>query len=248
MQRKNRGGIFFALAASFVLWTCGLEDYPVINPVPQSNITKEMNNRAVVRLPNNYAGSPFTHFAVFYRIYVSDIPQASTTENTYSLINSTLASDYNSFRTYIDSTTLVTVNMESLFTGRGYKLLNLEDGNINEVLSSSALGNTLTFDFSSSRLPTMTVGSSVHTLLRSDGSGLYNPQPDRYFRNTEELSRSENINSTINADVTNKSEIDSSARRYTYAAMFITAVGMNVATYSSIYSTPALIHVFQLPD
>lgn len=243
-----RGKFFLVLAASFCVWACGLEDYPVINPVPSSNITREMNNRAVVRLPNNYDGSPFSSFAIFYRIYVSDIPQASTTESSYSTINTVLSSDYGSFKPYIDSTTLVTADMESLFSGRGYKYLNLEDSNISSVLSSSSLGSTLTFDFSSSRMPTMTIGSSAYTLLRSDGGGLYNPQPDRYFLNREELWRSENINNTINADVTNKAGIDPSARHYTYVAMFITAVGQNYATYSNIYSTPALIHVFQLPD
>jgi hypothetical protein len=95
----------------------------------------------------------------------------------------------------------------------------------------------------------MRAGSSEYTLWRSDGGGLFSPRPDRLFRNREELYRSENINNpTINADVQGKSGVTDGSRLYTYAAMFIVAVGVNTASYSNIYSTPALIHVFQLPD
>jgi hypothetical protein len=237
-----------AFIASLFLCTCGLEDYPLISPVPQSNITQVMNNHATVRLPNNYAGTPFTNFAVFYRIYVSNVLQATTTSSSYSAINSALASDYNSFSTYIDSTTLVNTDMDALFQGRGYKYLNLQGNNISAVLSSSVLGTNLDFDFASSKAPTMTVGSTVYTLWRSDGNGLFTPRPDRLFMNKEELWRTENINDKTNADVVNKSDIQAGDKRYTYAAMFITAVGINTASYSNIYSTPSLIHVFQLPD
>ena len=247
MRKKNLIGVLIIFLAAFYFIGCGLEDYPYINPIPQSNITQEMNYRAVVRIPNDYSGTPFSHFAVFYRIYVSDIPQASTTVSSYQVINPTLAADYNSFSGYIDSTTQVNANMDSLFTGRGYKYLSLMNNNINTVLSSSALGSTLQFDFSSSKAPTMILGANTYTLWRAEGNG-YTPLPDRYFINKEELWKSENINSTTNADVVNKSDITDGARRYTYAAMFITAVGINASSYTFIYSTPSLIHVFQLPD
>ena len=233
---------------SLFLWSCGIEDYPFINPIPQGNIIQVMNNRAVVRIPGDSPGNTFTNFAIFYRIYVSDIPQASTTVNSYSAINSTLASDYNSFRTYIDSTTQVNNNMDSLFQGKGYKYLGLQDDNINTVLSFSALGQSLTFDFSSAKLPNLTVGNSTYVLWRSNGGGLFSPKPDRYFVNSRELWNPENISNQINADVVNKTGIPDGGMRYTYAAMFIVAVGINPASYSNIYSTPSLIHVFQIPD
>ena len=238
---------FLFLPAMIFLYSCGIEDYPIIYPIPQSNITQEMNNRASVRVPNNYAGTPFTHFAVFYRIYVSDIPQASITENSYSAINPVLSSDYSTFRGYIDSTTQVNVNMDSLFQGRGYKYLYLQDQNISNILSSAVLGATLVFDFSSSKAPSMSTGGVTYTLWRSDGNGLFNPQPNRLFVNHEDLWKAENINDKTNADVVNKTGI-AEGRRYTYAAMFIAAVGIDTASYSNIYSTPSLIHVFQLPD
>ena len=247
MQNKNLIAVFIILLMAFCVIGCGIEDYPYLDPIPQSNVTQEMNNGAVVRIPNTYSGTPFSHFAVFYRIYVSDIPQASTTVSSYQAINPTLASDYNSFSNYIDSTTQVNVNMDSLFSGRGYKYLSLMNYAINSILSSSVLGNSIRFDFSSSKNPTMIIGSNTYTLWRAEGNG-YTPQPDRYFRNKEDLSKSENISSTINADVVSKSGIVDGTRRYTYTAMFIAAVGINPVTMTYIYSTPSLIHVFQLPD
>jgi hypothetical protein len=248
MKAKKYISLFAIIIASSLLSACGIEDYPFINPIPQSNITQAMNNRAVVRIPDNYAGTTFTHFAVFYRIYVSDSPQASTTANSYSAINQTLASDYNTFRSYIDSTTQVNVNMDSLFQNKGYKYLNLQDININTVLSSSSLGQSLVFDFSSSKRPTLTVGNSIYVLWRSDGGGLFSPRPNRYFVNSGELWNPDNITSQINADVVNKANLTDGGMRYTYSAMFIVAVGVNPASYSNIYSTPSLIHVFLLPD
>ena len=95
----------------------------------------------------------------------------------------------------------------------------------------------------------MTVGSAVYTLLRSNGNGSFNPVPtNRLFVNSQELWMADNINTNTNADVINKSGTGDSSPRYSYAALFITAVGVDVNTYTNIYSTPALIHVFQLPE
>jgi hypothetical protein len=241
----------FVLCSLF-LWSCGIENIPFVDPIPQGNITQAMNNRAVVRVSVDSPGTTFTNFSVFYRVYVSDTLQASTTTTSvYSAINSTLASDYNYFRNYIGSTTQVNVNMDSLFRNRGYKYLVLEDptnNNINAILSESSFGQSLVFDFSSSKRPTMTLGNNTYVLWRSDGGGLFSPRPDRYFVNSYELSSPDNINDQINADVVNKAGLPEGGTRYTYAAMFIVAVGFNPSTYSNIYSTPSLIHVFLLPD
>jgi len=243
--------LLFVLCSLF-LWSCGIEDIPFIDPIPDGYINPAMNNRAVVRIPNDSPGTTFTNFAVFYRIYVSDTLQASTTTTSvYSAINPTLASDYNFFyNNYINSTSQVNVDMDRVFQNRGYKYLTLEDPNTNiiRVLSESSLGRSLVFDFSSSRRPRMTVGNDTYVLWRSDGGGLFSPRPDRYFVNSNELSSPENINNQINADVVNKANLSDSDGRYTYAAMFIVAVGINPTSYSNIYSTPSLIHVFLLPD
>jgi hypothetical protein len=97
-------------------------------------------------------------------------------------------------------------------------------------------------------MPTLTLGNSTYVLWRSDGGGLFSPRPDRFFRNSGELWNPANITNQINADVVNKADLADGDIRYTYAAMFIVAVGINPASYSNIYSTPSLIHVFQIPD
>jgi len=249
-------GKFLAIIILFlsllVFISCGLEDYPYIDNIPQSNITQEMNYRAIVRIPSTNT-SAFSRFIIFYRIYVSNRSEQSPTPGIFSTMNSVLAQDYNSIAPYIDSDTLVNTNMDTLFSGRQYKYLFLENHNIDDVLSDessypSIRGATLIFDFSSSKNPTMTIGSSVYTLMRSNGNGAFNPlPPDRYFVNREDLWKSENINANTNADVVNMSGITESDLHFTYVAMFIAAAGINPNTWSYIYSTPSLIHVFELP-
>jgi hypothetical protein len=249
MSQRSQSTVpyFSFVICIFVICSCGIEDYPYIDPIPDGNIIREFNSRAVIRIPADSPGTTFTSYAVFYRIYVSDTLLSSVSTSSYSSINPTLVSDYNAFSGYINSTTQVNVDMNKLFSDRGYKYLSLEKDNINNVLSSSSLGKSLTFDFRSSISPTLTIGNSTYVLWRSDGGGLFSPRPDRYFRNNGELWNPENISNTINADVVNKSNMDGDMR-YTYAAMFIVAVGINPATYSNIYSTLSLIHVFLLPN
>jgi len=248
MAKKSQN---FLCSLLFVICTlllsaCGIEDIPFINPIPQGNITQQLNNRAVVRIPSDFDDS-FSYFAVFYRIYVSDILQASTTTTSiFSAINSTLSSDYNNFSNYIDSTTQVNVDMDRVFQNRNYKYLCFENENISNILSRSALGQSLVFDFTSSKRPTMSLGNKTYVLWRSNGGDLFRPMPDRYFINSIELSSPDNINNQINADVVNKTGIPDGEMRYTYAAMFIVAVGST--GISDFYSTPSLIHVFLLPD
>jgi hypothetical protein len=251
MALKPQSSVFYFLfTICYLLFcSCGIEDYPFINPIHDGNIIREFTSRAVIRIQSDSPGTTFTNFAVFYKIYVSDILLPSTTStSSYASINSALVSDYNTFSGYINSTTQVNVDMNKLFSDRGYKYLGLENGNISNVLSPSSLGQSLTFDFSSSKMPTLTLGNSTHVLWRSDGGGLFSPRPDRYFRNNGELWNPANITNQINADVVNKADLADGDMRYTYAAMFIVAVGINPASYSNIYRTPSLIHVFLLPN
>jgi len=253
MSKRLQSTVFYFLffICLFFIFSCGIEDYPYIDPIPEGNIIQELSSRAVVRIPRDSPGTTFTNFAVFYRIYISNILLSSITKDIYSTINPILASDYNSFSYYINSTTQVNVDMNKLFQDKGYKYLVLEDPNTNNIgtiLSESSLGQSLIFDFRSSIRPTLTIGNSTYVLWRSDGGGLFSPRPDRYFRNSGELWNPANITSQINADVINKADLADSDMRYTYAAMFIVAVGINPASYSNIYSTPSLIHVFLLPD
>ena len=163
-----------------------------------------------------------------------------------TLVSPALANDYNVIRPYIDSDTMVNQNMDSLFTrNREYRYLQLESGQIDNVLSSAVLGANLEFHFTSQpsgRRPTMTIGTNVYTLWRSATNA--SPVPNRYFVNHADLRDAENIRPQINADVADNSGL----RDLVYAAMFIVAVGRDPGTYARVYSTPTLIHIFLLPS
>ena len=234
--------------------TCGVEDYYHIYPVPQSSIFPELNSRAVVRIDNRNAGnSAFQNYIIFYCIYVgdanADIP-STISSTTFNTINPILAQNHNTISPYIDSETLVGVNLDNLFRGGGrrFRYLELEGANIDSVLSAGIFNSNLIFSFASNEFPTMTAGGNTYRLMRSTGNSSFTPQPDRFFVNTEALSREEFINDLFNADVVNRAGLGPWPQRITYAAMYIAAMGYDLNTHATIYSTPSLIHVFRLPD
>ena len=245
---------FLPILLTFLTLSCGLDDVPLIHPIPQSHIRQDMNNRSVVSIPTDNADTTFSHFVIYYKIFVSNTDQPSTASSAaYSAINPILASDHNAVSPHIDSTTSVNVNMESFFSGRDYHQLHVQGPdmqaiNISTILSSSVLGSTIEFDFPSRTIPNVTIDSTVYTLWRSNGNGQFDPRPNRLFINSDDLWTPGNINAEINRDVVNLQGIGANDRRYVYVAMYIVGAGINVATYSFIYSTPSLIHVFQLPD
>ena len=234
-------------------------DVQFIDPVPQSNVRQQFNNVASVQLPGNYM-PPFTHFTVFYRIYVSNTYVPTTGWNqshSYHEINPVLAHDFNALFHLIDNENVINPNLDNDFRVlRGFQYLFVEPPDrpgesvhIDSILTPAVQGTTIVFDFSPGRIPTLTVGDRVYNLQRSTGIGIsrFRPLPEnRYFINSTELWSRENLNPEINADV-----VDIAGERgglvHSYVLMFIAAVGRDFATYQPIFSTPALIHVFRLP-
>ena len=257
----RKGTIFFLLLfAALFLSSCGLMvGEPFIEPVPQANIERTLNNFAVVDLRNYSPHQDFSHFAIFYRIYISSLYEATPGPVNFHTINPTLHSNYTTIRPFIDSDTLFGANMHDQFRRIGFWYLTLEnDANINAVLNS-AIGNVLEFHFPSGENPFLRIGSeniydpanpeiitNVYRLWRSNDGGRFTPVPDdRFFRNTLDLRNQVYITPLRNADV---ADIATGERHFTYAAMFLVAIGMNWNTFATVYSTPSLIHVFQLPD
>ena len=271
--------LFFAvLGTVFSLLSCGLEDYKFIQAIPQADIEQNtlydlindekfgVFNAATIKIPAAYEGSDLNnfHFVIFYRIYISDKSRDDLgfTDNgttLYGDINSTLANDYNSFYRYIGST--FNDDMDRLFRNRDYKylcLVNSTFGNVNidTVLSgANVLGKKILIEFplTAGSYPTMTIGSNVYYLYRSNDNGRYNADnPYRFFIYKQNFWSSkadtgnERIDSTMNADVADKNEIAEGDRFYAFAAMYIAAAAIDDETYSYIYSTPSLIHVFRL--
>ena len=238
--------------------SCGLEDFYFLYPVEMDDITPISESRATVRIDQRNQSVPnFLNYVIFYRIYVSDSLQISIEPEIFNLINPALHDNHNNLSPFIGSTTFGNTNLDNVFRNIRFNYLELENNQIANVLSSSVFNETLIFDFSHGIRPTMTVNGIPYTLIRSTGGGTFNPLPDdellyRYFVNSAELRRRENINDNINADVSDLTRSNSLVNEnnilYTYVALYIAAVGLNPISYTNFYSTPALIHVFLLPD
>ncbi|MDR3276145.1 MAG: hypothetical protein LBT11_02865 [Treponema sp.] len=249
MKRRFRGII---LPLLLLFGSCGIDDYPYMEPVPQANISRPGGYGVEIRLPGS-PGSNFRHFTIFYRIYVSSIPLPLPVPGDASIINQTLYSDYVALYQYTTNT-VDTTNIASQFYSRHYYSLDLEGVDIDSELNSSSLGKTISLDFDPNQTPSMNLnlsGSSTGEirLLRSDGrsasEGIFTPVPsDRYLLNSSGLYTNNN-NSAQNADVAYTGS--SGEVRYTYVSMYILAAGIDT-NYSPVYSQPTFIGIFLLPD
>jgi hypothetical protein len=236
------------LLSLFLLFSCGIEDYLYISPVPMGFVFVDSVSRAIVQLPviNEYY---FTHFTLYYRIYVSDISLTSISEAQLNNINSLLYADYYAFKPYADNTDQVPGAIGSLFSNRNFYTLELEGAVADDVLAASIGGGTITLEFvqNPGSIPFLTVNNVLrYPLFRSNGYGRFSPLPNRYFQNSPGINSSANAVATINADVADKT-ISSGVPRYTYAAFYIVATGID-ENYSPIYSSPTFIAVLRLPE
>jgi hypothetical protein len=259
MRRSTRIFSLVSLAFLLLLDSCGIEDYLFLYPVSPGNIRVELNSLSSIDLPdinlNEYYY--FTYFSIYYRIYVSDIPESGTIQLSQSgltRINPTLYSDYAAFEPYTNNDTMITTSLASLFRNRNYYTLALQNTNIEDVLSSASLGKTISLDFAqrpgtypSLNLYANAALESTYTLYRSNGNNAFNPQPTRYFVNTTDLSRSDYLTTAINADVAPNSAAAAGGTRYTYVSMYIVVTGMD-PNYSPIFSRPTHVGIFRLPD
>jgi hypothetical protein len=235
------------------LVSCGIDDYFYLLPVPVGNIQSTSNSMVTINLPNMNLSQfyYFTNFTIYYRIYISDTQELATlqlSQNVLTMINATLSSDYFAILPYTTTNTQntqVSISVSTLF--RNYHVLGLENASIDNVLNSSVMGRTITLDFlqTPGSIPYLQINNNVpYNLFRSNGNGIFNPLPDRYFVNSSQLHSGENAISTINADVVNK---DVSGPRYTYVSMYIVVTGID-NNFSPIYSIPTFVGIFLLPD
>jgi hypothetical protein len=235
---------------TILLASCGIEDYYYLSPVQVGNITLISNTRANILLPS-VSDPYFTNFAIYYRIYISEsseIAEIQTSPASLSRINSTLNSDYSFFNNYTTSNTMVGTSIGSLFRNRNYYPLGIDSPlSLDSTLGSGAAGRTIVLDFQTSPAVITIASGSSFQLYRSNNDGAFTPLPDRFFRNHTDLSNSAYANSTNNADVADLSNA-TGAPRYTYTALYIVLVGIDLTTYSQIYSNPTFIGIMRLPD
>jgi hypothetical protein len=242
---------YTVLGIVLIFFSCGIEDYIFIPSVSSSDITVTLNSHASIRLPSMSGTEQmyFSHFAVYYRIYISGLSLAGTIDTgSFASVNSTLAADYNAFLPYINTTsTTINTSIGTLFSNRHYQTIALEDIDIDRDILNSG-GKTIIFDFNQTiGVPQLQIGGgSFYNLRRSNGNGVFNPVPiNRYFVNSSDLHSDENAISAINADVAANTAV--TGPRYTYVALYIVAMGIDM-NFSPIYSFPTFIGVLSLPD
>jgi hypothetical protein len=235
---------------SLLLGSCGIEDYPYLRPVDAASITRYLNERATIDLPQ-VGSQQFIHFTIYYRIYISgEYISGEISTSDLSRINSFLVSDYAAFVPYTDSDTVISTSIATLFAGRKYYTLYVENANIDSILSNSAMGEQMSIDFAQTLgKPILKIHNTEYALWRTTGKDrageIFTPTPDRYFINSEKLNSSENTIATINNDVANNTI---SGPRYTYVSMYIVVTGQDSNSFIPFYSKPAHIGIFRLPS
>jgi hypothetical protein len=275
MYQQRRQGcakhcILVCLLSLFALLGCGLETFYYIDYIPQGSYLDE--TRSSVRLPSSgsegYGDNQyFTHFIIFYRIYLSENNPTGTLNRdgeTLSLINPSLLTDYNWSIRYTDitSTTVNTSNLETTFLSQRYYKLELEGARIESVLGRGALGRTLGISFydGGGRDPELILGYDLdptlqqhYTLQRVNPSSvpgytfILQPVDSSSFFNFSELRDPSNATAEKNADVALNSR--GGEIRYTYVSMYIAAVGTTFETPpKTIYSQPTFLGIFRLPE
>jgi hypothetical protein len=262
-QGRPGGGvirIIICLLALGGLISCGLESFYYIDYIPASNYIYE--TRSTVQLPSSrtdgYGDEQyFTHFVIFYRIYLSDNNPTGRLNDSVVVMNSinnTLTNDYNWSIPYTDitSTTVNTSNLETTFYNRRYYKLELQSVNIDNVLDRNVLGSTLEIRFrdNTGEVPVLSVGGNSYILQRANNAPgiLFSPRPtnSRAFLNHPELCDVTNATIDLNADVATNTRGEI---RYTYVSMYIIAVGRSYEIPpSTIYSQPTFLGIFKLPE
>jgi len=253
----GKRNVIVLLISLFCLLSCGLEDIPYLDFIPDSTMTD--NTSARILLPSSsfegYSSvSYFTHFEIFYRIYISSHPESGiiNTSALRSQINSSLNSDFQGLYYLTDktSTSANPSNLDTVFNNRNYFRLTLEGADIDTVLGNGSLGKTLEISFSGPNgvRPVLILNGASYTLQRAvEGPRFsFTPQPNRNFLNHEDLYNNANVINEINADVAVPNPNTPPTPRYTYTSMYIFAIGKDYL--STIYSQPTHINIFRLPE
>jgi len=240
---RRKAGFVLLCGLMTFFFACGIEEVIYLEPVEDVSFIGVTQGR--LTLPNNSGNEYFRNYSIYYRIYLSDIPSTSITTNAErSTINSLLSTHYNAIEPYIINENSVFSNI-SIFTSRGYYLLYVstdrENGiAIHDLLDTTANGE-LSFDFTDSTAgPLMKYAASEYFLFRNSDN--FTPLPDRLFFLHNDMFA---ITSEINIDIQPKAGVTTPL--YAYVSMYIIAVGID-NSFSPVYSKPAHIGIFRLPD
>jgi len=256
--RRKPGLVLCCLVMFFFsggFFSCGIEELIFLEPVEDVSFIGVTQGRLTI--PNTSASNYFRNFTIYYRIYLSDFSTTSiTTNDERRNIHSNLASHYNVIEPYIIDENRVFTST-SIFTSRGYFPLYLSTDKTNgfavhDLLTKQGYspfppvtpGGTISFDFTDSTIgPFMRLSydTTSTTLFLFRASGDFTPLPDRQF-----FLRSDMFSTTteVNADIEQKTGVTPQSA---YVSLYIIAIGID-NSFSPVYSQPAHIGIFRLPD
>jgi len=262
--------IFIIFISIFFHLSCGLEDIPFIDYIPDSSMNDVSWARINLPSDSRYGYEPppvgyFRRFEIYYRIYISGHPTTALI-NTSELrrdVNETLNSDFNFLDSFTDksNSSVNPSNLNITFSNRKYFKLTLKNANIDDILnrtnSLDSIGKTLEIRFwqENAKEPELTINTAVYTLQRatSGPSIIFRPEPNRNFLNDSALYETTNAPNPANnwandtnADVVIPNNNTPGSPRYTYVSMYIFAVGQDYLT--TIYSQPTHIGIFRLAE
>jgi hypothetical protein len=246
------------------LVSCGIEMYKFLYPIDPSRISMLLNTTAYITLPSNEPYY-FRYFIIYYRIYISDLPVESVDTGLLAQINPALHSDYNYFLSYTNSQSSVAPStMGDIFTSRKYfalELARVAGAPLIESILDTTGGGVITLDFSANPQfkPSLIMGDlreepgATRRQLSRNTRNNNTPYANKYFFvNADAVNNSAHISansdsSHINQDV-QKNDQSGAGPKYTYASMYIVAHGLDSDNFTNIYSIPAFIGIFRLPD
>ena len=263
--RLYRALLFFLAAFLSAFFSCGIDEYFYLPQVPEVNIQRTFNTRAVINLPDitGYRGRNYT---IYYRIYISNVDYPSDiTEDIVESISSDLRRDYRSLLSVSNPTTSVLLTSNTFSNLKYFELeFKNPDPDKNEILPLRSIlpagGGTLEIIFPTgkSETPYIRLNNGPHVnLLRFRGLLDISPgQYERYFQNTIELynyefssNYTDSINSVENFRNKDVSGLETlSAEPHAYVSMYIVAVGYNPQEFRTFYSKPTHISIFKLPN
>jgi hypothetical protein len=216
-----------ALCLYFLLISCGIEDYVYLEPVDSVSSTGGTSARIIT--PNNSGTQEFRYYAIFYRVYISDISVAgsiTTSEQRYT-INPALSSHYNTINPYTTNDNISPSSVGTVFSSLKYYPLYVNNGSVNVPMSqllTTAASFTIELEFPVDPLgPYLKTGGGAELRLRRASDG-FTPIPDRRFINSTELTDENSITENSNADIEKKTGM-TLPYRYTYVSMYIAAAG-----------------------
>ena len=226
----------------FLLFSCGLETYVFLEPVPNPNIVAF--NSVTFYLPSRSSQpAEFRHYLIYYRIYLSDhTPAATPIASQIWQINSALAAHFDNLSVLTTNDIVSAALVMSEFNRYSYFQLHIENstGDIDNIYSLLTTDGLVSIDFTPDNIgPFVSVNSGPNYPLIRPNMVNPRPQDNNSFFNNDVLSLE--LDQGINLDVHEHGNPNNS-----YVSMYIVAFGID-SNYSPIYSRATHIGIFLLP-